>query len=324
MKNTLISLCGIASVVTIGCASNAADPEFPVPTVCSGHVERWTDFVSDFISPRIIDVWLPEGYDESQQYPVIYMHDGQMLFDAVHTWNHQEWKVDETLQSLILKGTVPPCIVVGVWNSGEGRYTDYFPKAVFATIPDAFLETMKARAIENQQNPINLDDIDSDGYLKFLTHELKPAIDARYSTYRDRDHTFVAGSSMGGLISLYAICEYPEVFGGAACLSTHWIGVWDDVNNPIPELFASYLQNHLPDPDHHKIYFDHGTETLDGHYARSQRLIDAVMEKGGYNASNWKTLVFQGRDHSELAWADRLAIPLEFLMKTPENLKPAK
>jgi enterochelin esterase-like enzyme len=139
-------------------------------------------------------------------------------------------------------------------------------------------------------------------------------VDSAFSTRPEREHTFIAGSSMGGLISMYAICEYPEVFGAAACLSTHWIGVWDDLDNPIPETFAAYLKEHLPEPGEHRFYFDHGTETLDQWYGRGQALVDIVMEEAGYGASDWKTLVFEGTDHSENAWAERLQIPLQFLL----------
>lgn len=289
------------------------------PTVCSGHIERLSDFASAHVSNRNVDVWLPEGYDGTERYPVIYMHDGQMLFDASHTWNQQEWKVDEVLDGLIRDGSIPPCIVVGVWNSGAGRYTDYFPSKVFAAIPQDFLEKMNAHAIQNKQTPVALEAIDSDGYLKFLVEELKPAIDARYATLTDPSHTFIAGSSMGGLISMYAICEYPEVFGGAACISSHWIGVWDDVDNPIPGLFASYLESHLPSPEQHRLYFDHGTEALDSQYARSQKLIDAVLLAGGYDSDHWITTVYQGQDHSENAWASRLADPIRFLLSPPAS-----
>ena len=81
--------------------------------------------------------------------------------------------------------------------------------------------------------------VQSDAYLKFLVTELKPFIDSTFSVATDRSNTFIAGSSMGGLISMYAVCEYPAVFGGAACLSTHWPGIFTAENNPIPEAFEN-------------------------------------------------------------------------------------
>ena len=92
-------------------------------------------------------------------------------------------------------------------------------------------------------------------HLKFVVDELKPFIDSTYSVYTDRTHTFVAGSSYGGLISLYTICEYPKVFSEAVCMSTHWPGILEH-NNFIPEAIYTYLNSNLPNPASHSIYFD--------------------------------------------------------------------
>jgi enterochelin esterase-like enzyme len=118
---------------------------------------------------------------------------------------------------------------------------------------------------------------------------------------------------MGGLISLYAICEYPDVFGGAACLSTHWPGIFAVEGNPIPEAFLNYMRSHLPNPNSHTIYFDYGDQTLDALYPPLQQKVDEVMQEKGFDASNWKTQFFPGKDHSEKSWKERLAIPLQFL-----------
>lgn len=107
---------------------------------------------------------------------------------------------------------------------------------------------------------------------------------------------------------------YPEVFSGAACLSTHWVGTFDTLNNPIPEAFAAYMYQNLPSPNNHKIYFDFGTETLDSFYEPFQTLIDSVMLSKGYSEQNWTTQKFVGEDHSERAWNKRLHIPITFLL----------
>ncbi|MEL6194883.1 MAG: esterase, partial [Bacteroidota bacterium] len=112
----------------------------------------------------------------------------------------------------------------------------------------------------------------------------------------------------------YAICEYPQVFGGAACLSTHWVGTFEVENNPIPTAFVDYLAENLPEPGQNKIYFDYGTETLDALYEPFQLQVDSVMKLKGYTATNWSTQKFPGENHSEIAWAKRLHIPLTFLL----------
>jgi pimeloyl-ACP methyl ester carboxylesterase len=118
---------------------------------------------------------------------------------------------------------------------------------------------------------------------------------------------------MGGLISMYAICEYPKVFGGAACLSTHWPGLLSIENNPVPVAFYKYLEAKLPSPKKHKIYFDYGDRTLDALYPPLQAQVDSIIRARGFTERNWLTRFFQGHDHSENAWKSRLETPVLFL-----------
>lgn len=308
MKNLLI--IAFLSSFLLGCQPDRTPQDL---RLAGGSVERYEQFPSEFIKPRHVDVWLPEGYNEQQQYEVLYMHDGQMLFDSTTTWNKQEWGVDDVMSQLISQGKVRSTIVVGVWNT-EFRHSEYFPQKPFESLPAELQDSLIQQGKRNGATALFKSEIQSDNYLAFLVQELKPFIDREYATYPDRDHTFVAGSSMGGLISMYALCEYPTVFGGAACLSTHWLGTFDTLNNPIPAQFAAYLKNQLPANDQHKIYFDFGTETLDAYYEPYQFMIDAVMLERGYDERNWQTWKFDRADHSERAWKQRLHIPLIFLL----------
>jgi len=288
-------------------------PKVHLPEVSSGKIIRLDDFQSKYISKRNVDIWLPDGYSDESKYNVLYMHDGQMLFDAKTTWNKQEWGVDEIVSKLIKKGKIEPCIVVGIFNVDKDRHRDYFPQKPFESLPKAFRDSILElnREIDH---PMFSGAINSDNYLKFLVKELKPYIDENFSVYTDPAHTFVMGSSMGGLISMYAICEYPDVFGGAACLSTHWPGIFQMENNPIPAAFQSYIRENMPKPSSHKIYFDYGTETLDAMYEPAQLGVDSVMRELGYDSTLWITKKFPGHDHSENSWKSRLNIPLEFIM----------
>ena len=286
-------------------------------TVSSGFVERIVDFPSDFIAKRNVDIWLPENYHKSNNYAVLYMHDGQMLFDSTNAWNKQEWGVDEAITSLIEKGKIKETIVVGIWNSGKTRHADYYPQKPFEALSVDFKE--KLMEVKRDENTALFEaNVQSDNYLKFLVTELKPYIDKNYATKSDKDNTFVMGSSMGGLISMYALCEYPEVFGSAACLSTHWIGGFSLKSNPMPETFYNYLSENLPDPNTHRIYFDYGTKTLDAFYEPYQMKVDSVMRLKGFTSENWITRKFEGADHSENSWKERLDIPLLFLLKKPK------
>lgn len=280
----------------------------------SGSLEHYTKFESKYVDARDIDVWLPDGYLPDEKYAVIYMHDGQMLYDATTTWNKQAWEVDEVANTLIVEQKTQKFIVVGIWNNGEKRHSEYFPQKPYESLTQTQRDTIsvqlqKAGRSKGEFKPF------SDLYLKFIVTELKPFIDKEFSTKTDAANTFIAGSSMGGLISMYAICEYPEVFGGAACISTHWPGAIPTENNPIPDAFVKYMKAHLPSPDNHIIYFDCGDQTLDSTYKTLQDKVDVVMKAKGYNSKNWMTRFFPGKEHSENAWHERLDIPLEFLLK---------
>ncbi len=299
-----ITLYLLFALLLVACGGNE-------PYVSSGKIERIADFPSVNVAPRNVDVWLPDGCDSSAKYAVIYMHDGQMLFDSTTTWNKQEWKVDEVVTKLIDEGRIMPCIIVGIWNNGDYRHTEYFPRAALNGLPEDEASEFTAKYLKNEAL--------SDKYLKFIVDELKPYIDSHYSTYADASHTFTIGSSMGGLISLYAICEYPDVFGGAGCLSTHWPLIGGDsasnsTETPVVRSLRNYLAEHLPSQADHKICFDYGTATLDALYEPHQLLVDEIMASKGYNSENWMTRKYEGADHSELSWSKRLAIPLTFLL----------
>lgn len=293
--------------------------EAQLPAVSSGTVQRFSDFKSIYVAARHIDVWLPPGYTPQKRYPVLYMHDGQMLFDSSSNWNHQEWGVDETMSQLIRTQRIRSAIVVGIWNSGAGRHADYLPQKAMESLPDSVQERMYASRRSSGVSVFNGQKVHSDQYLRFLVKELKPYIDKRFSTLRDRAHTFIAGSSMGGLISLYAICEYPQVFGGAACLSTHWPGIFTLEMNPLPDAMLQYVAQHLPDPATHRLYFDYGDQTLDSLYPAFQLRANEWIRRRGYTEHNWITRYFPGDDHSEKAWARRLDLPLEFLLGKRKN-----
>jgi len=283
-----------------------------LPKVACGSVQRLEKFQSRFIDPRNVDIWLPDGYSKAKKYCVLYMHDGQALFDSTLMWNKQEWGVDETMCKLLAGKRIKDCIVVGIWNTAK-RFPEYFPQKAFESLSPADQQQLLAIG-RDKGTPLLGDGIVSDNYLKFLVTELKPYIDTHFSTLRDRKHTFIAGSSMGGLISMYAICEYPKVFGGAACLSTHWPGTFETGNNPVPGAFLQYLKTHLPSPKNHRIYFDHGDATLDAMYKPYQDEADKIMVAAGYTEGNWMSREYPGADHSENSWRKRLDVPLLFLL----------
>ena len=276
----------------------------------SGRVQRITEIPSAYIKPRPVDVWLPDGYSKEKAYAVLYMHDGQMLFDAATTWNKQEWKVDEIAGQLQKEQKTKDFIVVAVHNISEIRWNDYFPAKAMDFVSEDDKAKITALAHRNNANT----ELYADNYLKFLVQELKPLIDSVYSVESDVANTSIAGSSMGGLISMYAISEYPDVFGGAACISTHWPGAGVSDENPLPDAIFKYMEKNIPSPDRHRIYYDYGDQTLDQYYPQYASRVDAIMKAKGYDVSNFENRFFKGADHSENSWNQRLDMPFMFLL----------
>lgn len=294
----LITLC---LLITGFCAAQS------LPQVSTGTIVRHTDIQSAFFPTRPIDVWLPSDYNKNQKYSVIYMHDGQMLFDSTQTWNRKEWKVDEVISKLVAEKKIKPCIVVGIWNNGAERIPEYFPNKIFNLLDEKTQKFITEKYCNSKA-------VNADNYLKFLVNDVKPFIDKTYSTYPDKEHTFVMGSSMGSLISLYAISEYPAVFGGAACISTAWFS-FIDPNYEVPAAVFQYLKSNMATPQGHKIYMDYGTGESDKAYELTQSFVDLIAKGKGYQAGNYKSEIFEKAKHDEVAWSQRLHIPLEFLLK---------
>lgn len=310
MKAIVIGFIAFLSLFIINCESQAVDK---VAQVSAGKLAHIKNFKSKYVSARNIDIWLPSDYVSNKKYSVIYMNDGQTLFDPTMSWLNDEWGVDEMMDKLSKEKAIKDTIIVGIWNSELGRVGDYFPQKAFESLADDYVTSMRKDLNKSEYTASMMNDIHSDNYLKFLVAELKPYIDKHYSTQSDKSNTFIMGSSYGGLISMYAISEYPDVFGGAACLSTHWIGTFSD-NPTIAQAFIDYFQLNAPDPDSHKIYFDYGSKTLDQYYKPYQLKIDEIMATKGYDKTNWNTLEFVGDNHSEASWRKRLDIPLKFLI----------
>lgn len=279
--------------------------------LAGGKLVRVDSFPSKNIVPRPVDVWLPENYSSAKKYAVLYMHDGQNLFDATTTWNQQEWMVDEIATKLMKEGTVKDFIVVGIHNIPKIRWQDLYPEKAMDFLSKEDKETIYEEAKKNNFST----NLKGDEYLSFLVKELKPYIDKMYSVHTNKENTFVAGSSMGGLMSMYAVAEYPDVFAGAACFSTHWVGGSPKENNPLPAAIFDYLEANLPDSETHKMYFDYGNKTLDAFYPKYAPKVDAIFKNGGYDDTNFKNLFFEGTDHSEKSWQKRLDLPFTFLLK---------
>ena len=300
----------IVLIVSLACLANAQN----LPKVCSGSIQRLENFPTKFVEARLVDVWVPDDYDPAKKYSVVYMHDGQNLFDSLQTWNRKEWGVDETFSRLMKEEKIDRCIVVAIWNTGGNRISEYFPNKIFTELDQATRDKFTEKYTGGKN-------ANGDNYLKFMVEELKPYIDQHFSTFADKDHTFIMGSSLGATISFYAINEYPDVFGGAACLSTAWLSSIEP-NYEIPEATFTYLKKHMASTSGHKLYFDYGTGESDKNYELTQSFIDLIAIGKGFKEGNYLSKVFEKDEHNEVAWKKRLHFPVEFLIGKSSVQKP--
>lgn len=294
---------------------------FAVPTVvradapAAGRLVEHPAIASAHAAPRDVTVWLPPGYDAAPdaRWPVLYMHDGQNLFDGARAAYGKEWGVDEHLTRLIVGGQVRAPIVVGVHNTPL-RLREYVPADLLRALPDDMRGDIQS--IYGGE-PL------SDGYVSFLAETLKPLIDGAYRTLTGPDDTVIMGSSMGGLISLYAMMKRPDLFGAAGCVSTHWPLKVEGLEAPaalnpwrerLVAAWTGVVRAGLPDPATHRLYFDRGDETLDQFYAVFQSRIDDAVRAAGWGPDRFRSLVFPGAEHNEASWNQRLDVPLTFLL----------
>jgi enterochelin esterase-like enzyme len=300
----------LLAIVTMNLLSSAQAQPMPQPT--TGRIERLAPIASRHVAPRAVDVWLPADYSPARRYQVLYMHDGQNLFDGRLHMSGKSWEADVAVERLVRAGRIADTIIVGIWNAGVDRYAEYYPEKALAFAPEAVRREYVVEASNGRSR--------ADAYLRFIVEEVKPAIDRQYPTKPGPDSTFIVGSSMGGLISIYALCEYPQVFGGAAGLSTHWVGrptAWgrERVRNAaLPLAAMTYLSQKLPSPEHHRVYTDRGDDWLDSLYEPGHRMVEEVLRDRGYTSVNAMTAIAHGTGHNEADWAARLEVPLQFLM----------
>lgn len=263
---------------------------------------------SKTLGERTIRVYVPGDYaNSSRQYDVLYMQDGQMLFDSKITWNHQEWGVDEAMDTLQSKGYIRPTIVVGIDAAGTSsnmqRIEEYCPSDVAKYIASGHAMYSGMGTPKGNE------------YLQFVVEEVKPFIESTYpAVYKEREHTWIMGSSCGGLISSYAVNRYPEVFAGAACMSTHsTLSVDNTYDAEVVKGYVQYLTQTRP-VNSYKIYFDRGDQTLDANYAETQEMVNNSYAAAGWDSEHFHYAFFSGAAHDEKSWRARLDVPLRFLL----------
>jgi enterochelin esterase-like enzyme len=284
-----------------------------------GRLDYWLDVRSlSLTETRHVEIWLPPQYDAepTRRFPVIYMQDGQNLFDPRIANTGVDWGVDEAIVALANGGVIEPAIVVGIWSTVQRRF-EYAPAGVLDYVDG------DVRILASEEFPQDLRV--GDAYIRFLADELKPRVDAAYRTRTGPESTFLIGSSMGALISVYGMSERPEVFGGAAGLSMHWpVGVQEqnfiqrqDIWRPaIVAAVQRYFEARHISPATHRMWVDHGTGFLDEYYVPYQHAMLPVLHDLGYvDGASLEARVYPGANHNETAWRARLREPLTFLLR---------
>ena len=208
---------------------------------------------------------------------------------------------------LIATDSIRPAIVVGVYSVDTTRLSDLMPEKPLKYLTTdsikSFIDTYMCKGLYR-----------ADEYLAFIVNTLRPMINENFSTDTTMQATSIMGSSMGGLISIYGMCEYPQVFGSAGCLSTHWSGAITR-NDDFPGAMRRYLIESLPRTGKHRLYMDCGDKTIDSVYIPYFHAMNALADSLGYKNDRLMTPFFPGHAHEERAWASRVAEPLKFILK---------
>lgn len=258
-----------------------------------------------------LTIWLPPGYDRTKRrYGVLYMQDGHNLFDLKNSNFNKIWAADQAMLAVMRRG-IEPRIIVGIWAPGNDRYRQYLPRDIYLAASPALRARMDA---------MGGGAVVSDLYIAWLAGPLKAWIDSTYRTRPDRNHTAIMGSSMGGLVSCYAFLRYRQVYGQAGCVSSHWPAIdpreVGDANPELIGLWDKWFAQGLGAPNGRRLWFDHGTATLDQFYAPYQLVIDRrVAAMGWRRGRDWQSKVYPGAEHEENAWARRLPEILTFLLR---------
>lgn len=262
-----------------------------------GRLVYWTDVRSRFLGPaRTVEIWLPPGYDSSgsRRYPVLYMSDGQNLFDPRIANTGTDWGVDEAVVRLVRRGVMPPVIVVGVWNSAE-RSREYSP---WHGAPQ---------------------------YARFLIEELMPRVNREFRTLTGPANTAVMGSSMGGLLSYYLVAYRPEAFGACGCLSTAFLlsEAWAVRNLGVAPAGGAVdttayivrdIEHGFRVPRGTRYWFDYGGLGIDSVFGPSHDVVRAwLLRQGLAEGRDFVVRRYPEATHNEASWRARLDDVLTFL-----------
>lgn len=242
----------------------------------TGTVEYHKNLSYKFLQPRDLIVWLPENYYESDQsYPVLYMHDGQNIFDPKTASFGIDWQIDEAADSLIRNEVIDPMIIVGIYNTFNRMY-EYTPNDT------GFV------------------------YSEFVVNKVKRMIDSLYRTKPEREYTFTGGSSAGGLISFMLLWNYSEVFSKAICMSPAF---------KIAQLdFVSPVKNYNGLHKDFKVYIDNGGIALEEDLQPGiDEMLTALKEKGYKEGKDFLWVKDKEAQHSESAWALRIPNAFKWL-----------
>jgi len=256
----------------------------------TGNIKRHRRFRSKILgNHRDVLVYLPRGYSRfsRRRYPVLYLQDGQNVFDAATSFAGVEWGVDETAQRLIRRNLIEPLIIVAVANMTDDRIHEYAPTP--GVIDSKAKRKKHSKGLARK-------------YGRFLTEELRPYIDKKYRTKPEAEFTGLGGSSLGALLTLSVGLWFPNVFTRLIVMSPSiW---WDDC---VIYKMVEELDKKLP----LKIWLDTGTR--EPGWERARTLLDRLIEKGWRLGEDLIYAEIEGGDHSEGAWAARVDPALRFL-----------
>jgi enterochelin esterase-like enzyme len=262
-----------------------------------------------YLEGRTIRVWVPEQYDKTKKaYDVIYFHDGQMLFDSSSTWNHQSWDLANSATKYLSKKR---CILVGIDNDPNNRYAEFFPSPIYSSLPVSVQLTLR----DSLWNGLPR----FDSYAEALISEVFPLIETHWNVHPGGAHRTMAGSSMGGIVSLAFLLTHPSELSSIACLSIHLplINYWkfgDRYKQPLVVAFNEFIVLNSSKLEGKVLYIDRGDQSLDATYASYFPAFESALNS--YAKKNKVSIkVIPNSGHSERDWAARIGPILKTIIK---------
>ena len=300
---------------------------FAKAELSTGFIEK--AYISNGNNERVIQIYYPASKKINAETKFIIINDGEELFSEEDSWHGGAWNIDNSFLELKKQGIELNLVVIAIHSAKRfkgkiidetRRYSEYFPKQAIGFFNKGFKKSTYSFLIDKE----------SLNYPEFLVNEVIPFIEGRFDVKLSSSNLGVIGASMGGLSAINTVLEYPEYFGFAGCISTHWVGIKPSEYISLPfskdpfitgdedtaKAIKKYIASKINNLNEKRIYFDHGTVGLDSLYGNPQTEINELFK---INGIEFQSKVFEGHDHGTNFFGERFGPMILYLLYSKES-----